>query len=411
MKKLLTLLFILSFFSVIQLQAQNSPANVKSAENIVGTWLSTGDNIAPLLQVIFSQNIDTIYSTFNADNSYSVHQINKDGTKIDYAGTYTAAVSGTGNICTITIEQSTPTVATVEGIFEVDTTASPDFLKYEVVQTSGTQNVPPTPEGGFGSSNGGTLGTTNVQKFVKIGGTPDLTDLYGKWLSTGDNIAPILQAIFSNNVDSLTAVFNSDNTYSVLQVNKDKTVINYNGIYTAAASSTGNIYTITLDQSSPAVLTSEGIFEVDLTTYPPTMKYEVVQTTGTQNVPPTPEGGFGSSNGGALGTSNVQKYEKVYNVTSVEQFSNVPNVYKLEQNYPNPFNPSTKIRFSLKQAENVKLTVYNILGQEVAVLLNGYISAGTHFVDFNANNLASGIYIYKIQTQNFSAVKKMMLLR
>ena len=107
----------------------------------------------------------------------------------------------------------------------------------------------------------------------------------------------------------------------------------------------------------------------------------------------------------------MQKYEKVYNVTSVEQFSNVPNVYKLEQNYPNPFNPSTKIRFSLKQAENVKLTVYNILGQEVAVLLNGYISAGTHFVDFNANNLASGIYIYNIQTQNFSAVKKMMLLR
>lgn len=85
--------------------------------------------------------------------------------------------------------------------------------------------------------------------------------------------------------------------------------------------------------------------------------------------------------------------------------------YNLSQNYPNPFNPSTKINFSLPKAGSVKLSVYNISGTEVQVLLNENMSAGEHSVDFNGSNFASGTYFYKIETNDFAQVKKMMLIK
>jgi hypothetical protein len=91
--------------------------------------------------------------------------------------------------------------------------------------------------------------------------------------------------------------------------------------------------------------------------------------------------------------------------------SNIPVSYALNQNYPNPFNPSTKINFTLPTQNNVKLTVYDITGKEVKELINGELSAGDHTVDFNAANLASGAYIYRIQAGNFVESKKMVLLK
>lgn len=86
--------------------------------------------------------------------------------------------------------------------------------------------------------------------------------------------------------------------------------------------------------------------------------------------------------------------------------------YALEQNYPNPFNPSTVINYELKTAGFVTLKVYDILGREVAALVNGYQNAGTHKVNFNASSLSSGVYIYRIQAgENFSESKKMILMR
>lgn len=85
--------------------------------------------------------------------------------------------------------------------------------------------------------------------------------------------------------------------------------------------------------------------------------------------------------------------------------------YALEQNYPNPFNPTTKIRFSLKSEEHVKLNVYNVVGELVRELINDRIAAGIHEIKFNAINLPSGVYIYKFETKNFIASKKMLLLR
>ncbi|MBS4034720.1 MAG: T9SS type A sorting domain-containing protein [Ignavibacterium sp.] len=88
-----------------------------------------------------------------------------------------------------------------------------------------------------------------------------------------------------------------------------------------------------------------------------------------------------------------------------------PKKFELTQNFPNPFNPNTAIRFSLPETGNVKLTVFNLLGQEVAVLVNGLTEAGTHIINFDAEGLNSGVYIYRIESGRFNEVRKMTLIK
>lgn len=94
---------------------------------------------------------------------------------------------------------------------------------------------------------------------------------------------------------------------------------------------------------------------------------------------------------------------------AVEVVVSNPDQYSLNQNYPNPFNPSTKIDFTLAQSGMVKLAVYNLLGQQVQTLVNEVRGAGSHSVSFNASNLTSGIYFYKLETPDFSKTMKMIL--
>jgi hypothetical protein len=89
----------------------------------------------------------------------------------------------------------------------------------------------------------------------------------------------------------------------------------------------------------------------------------------------------------------------------------VPERFELFQNYPNPFNSATNIRFSLPMASHAKIEVFNILGQRVETVLNTYLPAGYHRVDFDAGRYASGVYFYRIQADQFTDVKKMVLLR
>jgi hypothetical protein len=89
----------------------------------------------------------------------------------------------------------------------------------------------------------------------------------------------------------------------------------------------------------------------------------------------------------------------------------VPNKFELYQNYPNPFNPSTKIRYQLPTESKVVIKIYNILGSEVMELVNEQKAAGIYEVQFNAESLASGTYIYKISADNFVQTKKMILLK
>jgi len=88
-----------------------------------------------------------------------------------------------------------------------------------------------------------------------------------------------------------------------------------------------------------------------------------------------------------------------------------PDKYDLQQNFPNPFNPTTNIRFSIPEAGHVKLSVFNVIGQTVEVLVDEYKNAGTFNVTWGAKNLESGIYFYKIEANNFSKIHKMILLK
>jgi len=89
----------------------------------------------------------------------------------------------------------------------------------------------------------------------------------------------------------------------------------------------------------------------------------------------------------------------------------IPTEFSLSQNYPNPFNPSTAINFGLPNASNVSLKIYNILGEQVASLVNKVMPAGYHTVTFDASKLASGMYIYRLEAGSFVQVKKMMMLK
>jgi len=89
----------------------------------------------------------------------------------------------------------------------------------------------------------------------------------------------------------------------------------------------------------------------------------------------------------------------------------VPKEFKLEQNFPNPFNPTTKIQYQLPQDARVTLKVYDILGSEVATLVNEEQEAGYKEVQFNGNGIASGMYVYRLQAGEYISTKKMMLLK
>ncbi len=111
------------------------------------------------------------------------------------------------------------------------------------------------------------------------------------------------------------------------------------------------------------------------------------------------------------GVTNEIPYDgSDYERTAVSKTA-VPYVYALNQNYPNPFNPTTKITFSLEKAEYTTLTVYNMIGQKVAVPFAGKLGAGKHEITFNASKLTSGVYFYKLESGEHKSIKKMLLMK
>ncbi len=105
----------------------------------------------------------------------------------------------------------------------------------------------------------------------------------------------------------------------------------------------------------------------------------------------------------------IRAYVGFDNTTKVVEMT--PNGFKLEQNYPNPFNPETKIRFTLEKPGNTKVTVYDIMGRELGIILNDFRPAGQHEVTFKAANYSSGVYYYKLENGNNVSIKKMMLMK
>jgi hypothetical protein len=105
-------------------------------------------------------------------------------------------------------------------------------------------------------------------------------------------------------------------------------------------------------------------------------------------------------------------FSATLNVTSINNVvSHVPLHYFLKQNYPNPFNPSTTIEFTLPKSEFVELKIYNILGKEVTTLISNKLNQGNHTYQFNGSRLASGVYYYQLQAEDYTEVKKMIFLK
>ena len=107
----------------------------------------------------------------------------------------------------------------------------------------------------------------------------------------------------------------------------------------------------------------------------------------------------------------LQIQSKISSPTGVEEAPVVVDEFVLEQNYPNPFNPSTMISFTILSDQLITLKVFNALGEEVKTLVNGNLSKGTHSINFNADGLSSGFYLYKLESGNQVQVRKMMLLK
>lgn len=116
----------------------------------------------------------------------------------------------------------------------------------------------------------------------------------------------------------------------------------------------------------------------------------------------------------AIGDDGGSEWSEVFSFSYIvvsNEVTGKPNQFTLSQNYPNPFNPSTNISFELPQSSVVQLKVYNLLGQEVANLMDGRMNSGNHSVNFDASQLSSGVYIYRLVAGNQSITKKMMLIK
>jgi hypothetical protein len=116
-----------------------------------------------------------------------------------------------------------------------------------------------------------------------------------------------------------------------------------------------------------------------------------------------------------VGTGNTSKpvlcIEFNTSPNGIENLENTPKVYSLSQNFPNPFNPMTRITYAIPKSGFVKIAVYDILGREVASLVNDELQIGVYEIDFNGENLSSGVYYYKMTAGNFTSIKKMVLIK
>ena len=108
-----------------------------------------------------------------------------------------------------------------------------------------------------------------------------------------------------------------------------------------------------------------------------------------------------------IDTDGQSEYSKVIEVDA----GIIPAEIVLEQNYPNPFNPSTTIRFNFTHSGDVRLSIYNLLGEQIMQLVNGFLEAGIHTVNFNASDLNSGVYLYKFETNGIIQSRKMILAK
>ena len=107
----------------------------------------------------------------------------------------------------------------------------------------------------------------------------------------------------------------------------------------------------------------------------------------------------------------ISDLKESYGITFNEIKVIQPAEFALQQNYPNPANPSTTIEFDLPKSSQVTLKIYNILGEEVAILVSGQLAAGSYTYEWDGSNVASGVYLYRLETEGYIETRKMILMR
>ena len=105
------------------------------------------------------------------------------------------------------------------------------------------------------------------------------------------------------------------------------------------------------------------------------------------------------------------QYDVVSGINANNFQANSPGTYELYQNYPNPFNPQTTIRYGIPAQGKVQLNVYDILGKKVVTLVDDVIEAGTHHINWDAGHLPTGVYLYRLQSQDFVQTRKLLLIK
>jgi hypothetical protein len=178
--------------------------------------------------------------------------------------------------------------------------------------------------------------------------------------------------------------------------------------FTAAVSPTPPAGTITVSFLNR----TNNSLQDTLTTYPDSVRVRVKTsggvTSGPYTVTITGTGRIGGENGPPVHKRTIN----LTVLTGISQYNNeVPNSFYLYQNFPNPFNPATNIRFDIAKAGHVKISVFDVTGKQVAELVNGEYSTGKYIADFDAKELSSGIYFYKLETADYVNVKKMILVK
>jgi hypothetical protein len=184
----------------------------------------------------------------------------------------------------------------------------------------------------------------------------------------------------------------------------DKTL----NLYIGGWASFGDISATLSDGSAPDLLNQEFIGTEDGDIKKFTINYKAGSTGQTLTITWI----TAQDNGGGWGNVTVRAATLSGTVTGVDdKKSGIPDMYELRQNYPNPFNPNTKIIYLIPEQSHVRLNVYDLLGNEVAKLVDGIKAVGSYEVYFDGANLSSGVYLYHFQAGQFSSLRKMILLR
>jgi len=129
-----------------------------------------------------------------------------------------------------------------------------------------------------------------------------------------------------------------------------------------------------------------------------------------------PSQGMGTQTIRMFNNDNPSQYQEVTfhlrrTTTAITPISSTVKSFELKQNYPNPFNPTTNINFSIPKSQNVSLKIYDMMGKEVAELVNQFMQAGEYKADFSGASLSSGVYYYALKTDEFSSIKSMVLVK